>query len=134
MRIKKRLSLSIFVTIIKIGLIELFFALNFSNFSYHKVVINPWISYPVVLVSTTIFFWLLTYFENVVKNIRRPRVVFLQFALIVQVISMSITLFCGFSEKIKDIATIFSLILAEIIADFVFGYSLYYSSMINLKS
>lgn len=129
--VKERISVSTLVGLLKIGLIEALYALNFSNFSYHKVILNPYFSYLIIIPATIIFYFALTFFEKKVKEIKNKRVFIVIFALVIQVISISITTFCGFGDKLKDISTIMSLFCSEILTDFIFGYSLCYFDMIN---
>ena len=124
--VKERISVSTLAGLLKIGLIEALYALNFSNFSYHKVILNPYFSYLIIIPATIIFYFALTFFEKKVKEIKNKRVFIVIFALVIQVISIS-----GFGDKLKDISTIMSLFCSEILTDFIFGYSLCYFDMIK---
>lgn len=132
--VKERISISIFSGLLKIGLIEALFALNFSNFSYHKVIENPYLSYLIIIPATILFYFIISFLNNKVNKVKNKRVTFIIFALVIQTISISITTFCGFGDKLRDISTIMSLFCSEILTDFIFGYSLCYFDMVKFKS
>lgn len=134
MKITARLQLAGFPTVLKIGIAEILYALNFSNFSYARISDAVWLSYPLAVVSVFLFYFLATYLQKPLQNARFERPLFTVAAAVIFTFSVALSVLTGHLDTMRDLSTLMSLFTAEITADFAFGYSLCYSGVVNSKS
>lgn len=124
MSITRRLFLALWCAFIKIGAIELLYALNFSSFSYHRIMEPAWFSYVLAAATTATAFYLLTFLGSAVHKTGLRRPLFTVYALVVVASTLAIVILGGRNREPYDLATFLSLLGAEIAADYTLGYSL----------
>lgn len=121
---KNRLTLSLYVTLIKIGLVELFFLLNFSMFSYSNLEFNTILTYLTFGAIYFLLYYGSTYLNRWAKEFKYKRVSFLIIATSIFFIKMLIFELLGFISVNVDLSTIGSLLFVEVISEFTFIYSI----------